>query len=219
MYETVDLQVALGKNRVTTRWRTDQRKDGIRARFAAREFKGNEAMCDALEPCSTPSTGRIIDYLSLKKSYHTFTADVSNAYFLVDEDEECYVDPPAEWLEQQAALGNPTSVLWRLRKQLYGRRRAGTRWVDFMPEHLVEQCFDRCEAAPQLFVNYALHVPIEVQMDDLHGIGPKPALDLVRINLSQTVGRRTRWARGTNASRVSECCTKTGLRLCPTRST
>ena len=53
---------------------------------------------------STPSTGRLVDYLSLKKSYHTFTADVTNAYFHVDEDEECYVDPPAEWLEQQAAL-------------------------------------------------------------------------------------------------------------------
>ena len=39
VYETVDLQVALGKKRVTTRWRNDHRKDGIRARFVAREFK------------------------------------------------------------------------------------------------------------------------------------------------------------------------------------
>ena len=69
---------------------------------------------------STPSTGRVIDYLSLKESYHTFTADVTNAYFNEDEDEECYVDPLAEWLEQQAAL-----YFWRLRKQLHGGRRAG----------------------------------------------------------------------------------------------
>ena len=39
------------------------------------------------------------------KSCHTFTAEVTNAYFHVDEDEECYVDPQAEWLEQQAAFG------------------------------------------------------------------------------------------------------------------
>ena len=192
VYETVDLQVALGKKRVTTRWHTDHRKDGIRARFVAREFKGDEAMYDAFAPSSTTSTGRIIDYLSLKNSYHTFTADVTNAYFHVDEDEECYVDPPAEWLEQQAALENPTSVLWRLRKQLYGRRRAGTRWVDFMAEHLAEQSFDRCEAAPQFFVNYALDVSIGVHMDDLHGFGPKLALDLVRINLSQTIRFKVR---------------------------
>ena len=95
---------------------------------------GDEAMYDASASCSTPSTGRIIDCLRLKKSNHTFTAHVTNAYFHVDEDEEIYVDPPAECLEQQAALENPTSVSWRLRKQLYGRRRAGTRWVGFMAE-------------------------------------------------------------------------------------
>ena len=134
-------------------------------------------MNDAFAPSSTPSRGRIIDYLSLKKSYHTFTADVTNAYFLVDEDEECYVDPSYEWLEQQAALENPTSVLLR---------RAGTRWVHFMAECLEEQSFDSCEASPQSFVNYALDVSVEVRMDDLHGTGPKPVLDLVRINLSQT---------------------------------
>ena len=82
---------------------------------------------------------------------------------------------------------NPTDVLWRLRKQLYGRRRGGTRWVDFMAERLEEQSFDRCEAALLFFVNYSLDVSVEVHMDDLHGTGPKPALDLVRTNFSQTI--------------------------------
>ena len=91
--------------RVTTRWDLDHNKDGIRARFVVREFKGDETMYDVFAPSSTPSTRSVIDYLSLKKSYHTFTADVTNAYFHVDEDEECYVDPPAEWLEQQATRG------------------------------------------------------------------------------------------------------------------
>ena len=117
---------------MTTRWDLDHRKDGIRARCVAREFKGDETMYDVFAPSSTPGTRRVIDYLSLKKSYHTFTADVTTAYFHVDEDEECDVDPPADWLEQQAALEKPTSVLWRLRKQVYGGRRAGTRGVDCM---------------------------------------------------------------------------------------
>ena len=34
-------------------------------------------------------------------------------------------------------------------------------------------------------MNYALHVSIEVHMDDLRGFGPRLALDLVRINFSQ----------------------------------
>ena len=105
----------------------------------------------------------------------------------MDEDEECYVDPQVEWLEQQAALGNSTSVLWRLRKQLYGRKRAGTRWVDFMAELLEEQSFDRCDAAPPFFPHCELNVFIEVHMDDLYGTGPRPALDLVQTNFLQEI--------------------------------
>ena len=122
MHEVVDMHTALGKKRVTTRWNLDHRKDGMRARFVAREFKGDETLYDVFAPGSTPSAGRVIDHLSLKMSYHTFTADVTNAYFHVDEDEECYVDAPAEW---QAALGSQTSVLWRLRKQFVWPE---TRW-------------------------------------------------------------------------------------------
>ena len=54
------LQVALGKKRVTTRWHIDYRRDSIRARFVAREFKGDEAMYDAFAPS-----------VSLKKSWHS----------------------------------------------------------------------------------------------------------------------------------------------------
>ena len=75
--QIVDMHTVLGKKRVTTRWDLDHRKDGIRARFVAREFKG--AMFDVFAPSSTPSTERVIDYLTLKKSHHTFTADVTNA--------------------------------------------------------------------------------------------------------------------------------------------
>ena len=124
--ETVDQQVALGKKRVTTRWRTDHRKGRNQSTIRRKRIaRGNEAMYDAVALSSTPSTGRIIDYLSLKNSYHTFTADVTNAYFHVDDDEEIYVDPPAEWLEQQAALGNPTSVLMETAKTAV---RTATRW-------------------------------------------------------------------------------------------
>ena len=157
---------------------SDNTLGGIRARFVAREFKGDETKYDVFAPSSTRSTGLVVDYLSLKKSYHTFTADVTNAYFHVDED---------EWLEQQAALENPTSVLWRLRKQLYGRRRSGTRWVDFVVERCEEQSFDRCDVAPQILANYEVDVFIEVHINDLHGTGPRPALELVQTNFSQRI--------------------------------
>ena len=54
------------------------------------------------------------------------------------------MEPSVEWLEQQAALGN--------RPLYFGD--VG----DFMTERLEEQSFDRCDAAPQFFVNYELDV-------------------------------------------------------------
>ena len=45
VYETVDIPHAEGKDRVATRWEFDHRKDRIRARFVAGEFKGDETMC------------------------------------------------------------------------------------------------------------------------------------------------------------------------------
>ena len=154
MYETVNLHVVLGKKRVMTCWDLDHRMDGTRTRFVTREFIGDETMFVVSAPSSTPSMGRVFDDLSFKKSYRTFTTDVTNPYLHVDEDEK-----------QQAALENSISEFWRLRKQLYGPRRAGTRWVDFMAERIDEQRFDRCDAAPQLFANVELVGFIGVHME------------------------------------------------------
>ena len=64
MYETVNLHVALGKKRVTTRWDLDHRMDGFRTRFVGREFKGDETVFVVFAPSSTPSMGRVSDFLS-----------------------------------------------------------------------------------------------------------------------------------------------------------
>ena len=84
----MDLHVALGKKRVTTRWDLDHRMDGFRTRFVGREFKVDETMFVVFAPSSTPSTGRVNEFFSLKKSYRTFTTDVTNPYFHVNEDEK-----------------------------------------------------------------------------------------------------------------------------------
>ena len=138
-------------------------------------------MCGVFAPSSTPSRKHIIDCLSVRKSYHTLIADVTDAYFHVDEDEECHVDPLAEWLEQQAALGNSTSVLWRLRNSCL---------VGDALEHAGQTSGRNAlkskvstDAAPQVHANYGLDVFIEVHMDDLHGLGQGSALDLVQANL------------------------------------
>ena len=77
MYETVNLHVVLGKKRVMTCWDLDHRMDGTRTRFVTREFIGDETMFFVSAPSSIPSMGRVFDDLSFKKSYRTFTTDVT----------------------------------------------------------------------------------------------------------------------------------------------
>ena len=81
--------------------------------------------------------------MSFKQSYRTFIEDATNSYFYVDEKE----DPPAEWLDQQAASENSISVRWRLRRQLSGRGRAGARWKNLMAE-LLEDAFVEVHLGP-----------------------------------------------------------------------
>ena len=188
VFEVVPEEQSYGKKRVTTRWEIVHRLDGVRARFVAREFRRSEYMDDVFAPSSGHSTSRIVDFVALKKRQHTFTGDITNAFFHVPEDEECYVDPPREWLARRRRLGLSVKVMWRLLRQLYGRRRAGTRWVDFFAALLCDHCnMCRCEVAPQFFMDYDRDIFIEVHMDDFHGSGSERAIADLKKDLEGTV--------------------------------
>ena len=78
MYETVDLHVALGKKRVTKRSDLDPEWTDSEHDSSQENSKGDETRYNVFAPSSTPITGRVIDFLSLKKSCRTFTTDVTN---------------------------------------------------------------------------------------------------------------------------------------------
>ena len=142
-------------------------------------------MDDAFAPSSGHSASRIVHYVALKKRYRTFTGDITNAFLHVPEDDECYVDPLREWPPKRSELGLSLKVMWRLLKQLYGRRRAGTSWVDFMAALLLDCKLLRCEVAPQLFMEYHRGIFLEVHMDDLHGTGTERALANLKEELDK----------------------------------
>ena len=56
-----------------------------------------------------------------------------------------------------------------------------------MAERFEEKSFDRCDAVPQSFAHYELDVFLEVHMDDLHGTGPRIALEVVQNKSSQKI--------------------------------
>ena len=60
----------------------------------------------------------------------------------MDEEEKRHVDPQAEMLGTADCIGEFDLRDLAAAEKLYGRRRAGTRWVDFMAERLEEPSFD-----------------------------------------------------------------------------
>ena len=62
--------------------------------------------------------------------------------------------------------------MWRLKKQLPGRRTTGQLWVDHAAALLVDELgMTRCVECPCFFQSLS-GVVIELHMDDFHGAGP-----------------------------------------------
>ena len=85
--------------------------------------------------------------------------------------------PPKEWLAEEKSAGRSTDVMWQLRTEWYGRRVAGTRWVEFAAGKIMKQGFKRCEIAPWFFYNAASDISLELRMDDIYGCGPKEKVE------------------------------------------
>ena len=85
---------------------------------------------DLFSPGATHSASRVTDFLALKMGLETFEADAVDAYYQAPEHEEVVVEPALEYLERRAKGGRDTDIVWRLRRQLPGRRAAGQSWVE-----------------------------------------------------------------------------------------
>eukprot|EP00972_Heterocapsa_arctica_P105488 15543541-Heterocapsa_arctica.AAC.1 len=62
--------------------------------------------------------------------------DAKNAYFHGEEDELVAVEPPDEWLEKCVQDGGDEDVVWKLVKQLYGRRKASKVFNEYVADLL-----------------------------------------------------------------------------------
>ena len=154
-YEAVNTQEVdlRGKTFISTRWVKVKKLDEegrpiVRCRFVARELKAHSPWLDDLyAPSTVVSTSRVIDLLAVKHNLHTFTCDVSNAFLHVDEVEEIYVQPPREWLDRQ----EHQNWAWRMKKMIYGRRRAPQGWLDLAARILKAESMVQSSACPCFF--------------------------------------------------------------------
>jgi hypothetical protein len=194
VFKDIPRSEALCHKHITSRWEKQWRLKGdtkeyeLKVRFVGREYKWQELRDDLFAPGATHSCGRIIDYLSLKNSgWTTFELDAVDAFYQAPEHENVVVDPPEEYLERLRAEGKSTDVVWKLLKQLPGRRPAGQAWVDHFASTLLGLGFLRCEAAPQFFWCPGRGIAVEVHMDDMHGAGLPEAIESFRNELKPLV--------------------------------
>ena len=117
---------------VDTKWVYRGNSDGecTRARIVARQYRWLEARDDIFAPASMQSTGRLIDLIACQKSQPTATADVTRAFFHVDQDEHLLVIPPKSWRQWRERNGLPsTGCTDRGRQRLLGLTTLQYRWI------------------------------------------------------------------------------------------
>ena len=135
-----------------------------------------------LPPARGALTSKLVDMLSLKDSLPddplvTFVGDCTSAYYQTPELEPLFCAPPPEWVSARLSAGLDGNVLWKLVKQLPGRRAAGARWLAFAVAKLSECGLERNDAVPSSSRMPGARVCAELHMDDLHGCGRQSEVD------------------------------------------
>ena len=182
---------------LSNRWVKAKKGNSIRMRFVAREIKHRESKrTDLYTPASTSNAERVIDLLAVKQKKSRMIIDAKNAYFHADEDEDVAVDPPEVWMKWWIDNGGSPTVTWRLKKQLYGRRKASQKFQEYVSKVLQTHGFERCEMMPQFHKHVERGIVLELHQDDFHAVGDAADLcwmrDQVKKNLmikaSQPIG-------------------------------
>ena len=177
VYEDVPSKQAQGKKHISSRfenkwvWDEEVQIWIVKARFVGREFKWQEWMDDLFAPGAAHAYSRVIDHLSLREGLPTFIFDAVDAFYAAIETEECYVDPPVQYIENIRANGGDVDIMWRLKRQLPGRRRAAQGWAEHLAQLLINRGFQQSAGHPQFFVKDKPRIGLEAHMDDGHGFG------------------------------------------------
>ena len=108
-YEPRPAAEAKGKKILDSTWVVTVRPDGrIKCRYCLRDLQSKSTRDDVFAVASSEATARVIDTIGVKKGYVFFTMDAENAFWQVPIDEECYMYPAEEWLEERRRQGLPT---------------------------------------------------------------------------------------------------------------
>ena len=125
---------------ITTRWRNVPKGDKWRCRFEAGEFTHDDAEMGGLYSSgSTAATGRLVDMHAVQHGKSILYLDAENACFHAEEDEEAHCWPQKKVKRYHASGGRVENFWWKLKRQLYGRRKAAKKFNAFVVSATVDR--------------------------------------------------------------------------------
>ena len=127
-----------------------------KSRWAAREY-ATEKSDDVFAPAPTGVADNLIEFVAVKTGNPMVIGDVSSAFCHAPEPEDVYMWPPQEDLDRMKKR-YPNGFVWRMLRQLYGRRRAGQSWQGHLAEIMAKLGFRRGVIDPTVFVHEQLEL-------------------------------------------------------------
>ena len=133
---------------------------------------------------STTSTGRLVDVHALQHGFSILCLDAENAYFHTEEDEEVYYRLPLERINRyhtrSRRVENPR---WKLKRQLYGRRKAAKKFIQFVVTATDGFGLEQCPEEPSLFRRPGTTLIFELRQDDFYVSGSNVELAWLQEHL------------------------------------
>ena len=145
-------------------------KQGIvKARLCAQDFAHHQKRDDLYSPTPSVTALRLLLSLASSRGHRLRVGDFSTAFLHAPMDIETFVRPPQVYAKQ--------GVLWRLRKALYGMRRAPKLFFNLLHEILSELGMQSLRSEPTFYFKGSLLLLIHV--DDPLVAGTDEDIELI----------------------------------------
>ena len=133
---------------------------------------------------STAATKRLVDTHAVQHGYSILCLDAENAFFHAEEDEDVYCRPPKEWVQRYYARGGRVeNPWWKLKRQLYGRRKAAKKFNEFVVTATDGFGIEHCPEQPSHFRRPGTTLIFECHQDDFNVSGGNVELAWLQENL------------------------------------
>ena len=182
-YDEVDENLVSDKSKIIPSTVVLKAKgDGVKARVCACDYAHNKRP-DVFSPTPVESSISTLLARALFHDWDVVTGDLSTAFLHadLDKDEEIYIKPP------KVVTAMRPGKVWKLKKALYGLRRAPALFTKFFASCLTSLGFRRLKSDQCYFVNDELGVEIVHHVDDPIFAGPSAAIKQVIEQLSAHV--------------------------------